>query len=100
MFTLTSLALLGSLAATSLAQSSTTTLSLYFGNDPSASSYGWDGSIVGADTTKTTVAVNCQGTCGPLSGQTVRLPTRDSIPTSQHGTFNIMTAVIEEHHID
>jgi len=82
MFTLTSLALLGSFAVTSLAQSSTTTLSLYFGNDPSASSYGWDGSIVGADTTRTTVAVNCRGTCGPLSGQTVRPRSRNPVPSS------------------
>jgi len=95
MVTLTSLALLGSLAVTSLAQSSTTTLSLYFGNDPSASGYGWDGSIVGADTTKTTVAVNCQGSCGPLSGQTVRHSSRDPIPASSTQTGHITSSQLQ-----
>lgn len=64
-------ALMSAFVASALAQSSTITTSLYFGNGMSADQYAWGGSVVSAQSDRTTFAVNCLSNCGALQGQTV-----------------------------
>lgn len=72
MFAITRIAtVMSAFVASTLAQSSTITTSLLFGDSMSADQYAWGGSVVAAQSDRTTFAVNCVSNCGPLQGYTV-----------------------------